>query len=198
MLAALAAAYDDGATVVGLCLGAFVLAGAGLLDGRRVTTHWRFASQLAADHPLATVDPDVLYVDEGDIVTSAGSAAGIDACLHLLRRARGSDAANAVARCLVVAPHRTGGQSQYIERPVPPVAEGSPVAAAIVFALDRLGDAELDVHEMADHVYLSRRTFDRRFRAHTGSSPLQWLLRTGSPRSPRSWPRRRPASCGSG
>ncbi|CAJ63104.1 MULTISPECIES: GlxA family transcriptional regulator [Frankia] len=176
LLAALVAARDGGAVVAGLCLGAFVLGAAGLLDGRRVTTHWRFAARLAADHPRATVDADVLYVDEGDIVTSAGSAAGIDACLHLLRRARGSAAANAVARSLVVAPHRTGGQAQYIERPVPPVTQGNPVAAAIVFALDRLGDADLDVDAMARHVHLSRRTFDRRFRAHTGSSPLQWLL----------------------
>ncbi|EFC85809.1 GlxA family transcriptional regulator [Parafrankia sp. EUN1f] len=176
LLSALAAAADRGATVVGLCLGAFVLAAAGLLDGRRATTHWRFAGRLAADHPLVTVDPDVLYVDGGDIVTSAGSAAGIDACLHLLRRARGPAAANAVARSLVVAPHRTGGQAQYIERPLPPVEDGDPVAAVIAFALDRLGDVTLDVDAMATHVHLSRRTFDRRFRGRTGSSPLQWLL----------------------
>ncbi|OHV40706.1 AraC family transcriptional regulator [Pseudofrankia sp. EUN1h] len=177
LVTALVTAHDDGAVVVGLCLGSFVLAAAGLLDGRRATTHWRHAGTLAARYPEVDVDPDVLYVDAGDVVTSAGSAAGIDACLYLLRARRGAAAANAVSRALVVAPHRPGGQAQYIEHPVPAArAGGDPVAEAMALALSRLGDASLDVDALARHVHLSRRTFDRRFRAHTGSSPLRWLL----------------------
>lgn len=176
LLDGLVSAHREGATVVGLCLGAFVLAAAGLLDGRRATTHWAHAATLAQDHPEVRVDPDVLYVDEGSVVTSAGSAAGIDACLHLLRREHGPAAANAVARALVVAPHRAGGQTQYIERPVPTPRTGDAMGAAVEFALANLADVDLDVDAMAGRAHMSRRTFDRRFRAHVGSSPLQWLL----------------------
>jgi transcriptional regulator GlxA family with amidase domain len=176
VLDALRDAYDEGAIVVGLCLGAFVLAGAGLLDGRSATTHWRHTDTLAARYPSANVVHDVLYVDEGRVITSAGSAAGIDACLHILRREHGAEAANAAARALVVAPHRAGGQAQFIEYPVPPVRDGDAVSDAMGYALNRLADAELDINSIAAHVHLSRRTFDRRFRTQTGVSPLQWLL----------------------
>ena len=176
VLDALRSAYDDGAIVVGLCGGAFVLGEAGLLDGRRATTHWRHTELLATRHPTTEVVRDVLYVDEGRILTSAGSAAGIDACLHLLRREHGAAAANAAARTLVVAPHRAGGQAQFVEHPVPATSDGDPVGEAMAHALDRLDDASLDINALAAHVHLSRRTFDRRFRQRTGLSPLQWLL----------------------
>jgi len=176
VLDAVRRAHDDGATVVGLCLGAFVLAEAGLLDGRRATTHWRHLDRFAARFPGVSVVGDVLYVDEGPVVTSAGSAAGLDACLHLLRRDHGPEVANAAARALVVAPQRAGGQAQFVEHPVPRLPAGDAVADAMRFALDRLDSAELDVAALADAVHLSRRTFDRRFRQATGCSPLQWLL----------------------
>jgi transcriptional regulator GlxA family with amidase domain len=162
--------------VVGLCMGAFVLAEAGLLDGRRATTHWRYLAEFADRHPGVTLVPDALYVDEGSVVTSAGSAAGLDACLHLLRREHGPEAANAVARALVVAPHRAGGQAQFVERPVPPAPGGDPINQAIRYALEHLDDQGLDVTRLAAAVCLSRRSFDRRFRYATGCSPLQWLL----------------------
>ena len=175
-LDAVRAAYAEGATVVGLCLGAFVLAEAGLLDGRRATTHWRFTGRLAARHPRVQVVDDALYVDDAPILTSAGSAAGIDACLYLLRRDHGAGAANAVARALVVAPHRTGGQAQFIEHAVPEPQLGDAIGAAIGYCLTRLDDPTLDVDGLAAEAHLSRRTFDRRFRETTGCSPLQWLL----------------------
>lgn len=170
------AAYEEGAIVAGLCLGAFVLAEAGLLDCRRATTHWHYTDVLARRHPSTQVTHDVLYVDEGRIITSAGSAAGIDACLHLLRREYGVDAANAVARQMVVAPHRTGGQAQFIEYPVPESQQADLVGDAIDYALAHLDDAGLDIDALAARAHVSRRTFDRRFRQATGSSPLQWLL----------------------
>jgi transcriptional regulator GlxA family with amidase domain len=169
-------AHAGGATVVGLCLGAFVLAEAGLLDGRRATTHWRHLAAFAGRFPGVDVVADALYVDEGHVVTSAGSAAGLDACLHLLRRDHGPDLANRVARALVVAPQRAGGQAQFVEHPVPLVPAGDPVTEAMRLALDRLGDPGLDVGALAGAAHLSRRTFDRRFREATGCSPLQWLL----------------------
>lgn len=178
LLDAIRRAHDEGSLVVGLCLGTFVLADAGLLDGRPATTHWHLMDRLAADHPAIDVRPDVLYVDDGDIVTSAGSAAGLDACLHVVRRQRGADAAAAVARALVVAPHRSGGQSQFVEQPLPRTAyDGAGLGAVIDHALARLGDPDLDVDSLARRAHLSRRTFDRRFRSLVGDSPLQWLLR---------------------
>lgn len=176
VLHALRAAHDAGATVVGLCLGAFVLAEAGLLDGLRATTHWHFTAELAAAYPGVTVDGDVLYVDEGQVLTSAGSAAGIDACLHLLRRLDGAHAASAVARALVVAPHRAGGQQQFVTHPVPSARSDGGFGRINERALDRLADPALDVDTMAGWAQLSRRTFDRRFREATGCSPMQWLL----------------------
>ncbi|MEU4830449.1 helix-turn-helix domain-containing protein [Streptosporangium sp. NPDC023615] len=174
-LEALRRAHRRGATVVGLCLGTFVLAAAGLLDGRRATTHWRYAGLLASAHPLVDVRPGVLYVDEGDVLTSAGSAAGIDLCLHLVRRTYGPETANHIARSLVVPPHRSGGQAQYIDRPVPPPSAGDPIGETLEWALRHL-DRELTVDALSARAAMSRRTFDRRFRRVTGTTPAQWLL----------------------
>ncbi|MFF0247422.1 GlxA family transcriptional regulator [Streptosporangium sandarakinum] len=176
VLGALRAAHADGAVVVGLCLGAFVLAAAGLLDGRRAATHWMFAPALAALHPEVRVDASVLFVDDGDILTSAGTAAGIDACLHLVRRRFGARAAGAIARRMVVPPQRSGGQAQYIERPLPEPETGDPLGEVLAHAIRHLDDPGLDVDALAGRAFMSRRSFDRRFRALTGSSPLQWLL----------------------
>jgi transcriptional regulator GlxA family with amidase domain len=176
LLDGLRAANARGATIAGLCLGAFVLADAGLLDGRRATTHWHHVGDLRDGYPAVVVDEQVLYVDEGDVLTSAGSAAGIDACLPLVRREYGASAANAVARSMVVAPHRSGGQAQYVEHPVPAPDGDDPVDAVLAHALGNLGDPGVDVDAMARRANMSRRTFDRRFRARTGSSPLSWLI----------------------
>jgi transcriptional regulator GlxA family with amidase domain len=175
VLAALRAAHARGARVGSICTGAFALAQAGLLDGRRATTHWAYARRLARMHPAVDVDARVLYVDEGDIVTSAGVAAGIDLCLHLVRRDLGADAANAIARQIVVAPHRDGGQAQFVDAPLPPADERG-LAPTRAWALDRLREP-LTVAAMARHAGCSERTFARRFRAETGTTPLQWLLR---------------------
>jgi transcriptional regulator GlxA family with amidase domain len=172
-LDALRAAHARGARIVSICTGAFALAAAGLLDGRRATTHWRYTAALAQTFPAVAVEPDVLYVDEGDVLTSAGVAAGIDLCLHLLRTDHGAEAANAVARRIVVAPHRGGGQAQFIERPVPPRADRS-LDATRAWALERLEQA-LTVAQLARHAHTSPRTFARRFRAETGTTPLRWL-----------------------
>ena len=160
--------------VVSICTGAFVLAAAGLLDGRRATTHWYDAPRLAAMYPAVDVDPDVLYVDEGRILTSAGVAAGIDLCLHLVRRDHGAHVANAVARRIVVAPHRSGGQAQFVERPVPEAA-GEGLEATRAWTLGRLHEP-LSVGAMARHALMSERSFARRFRAETGTTPLRWLI----------------------
>jgi transcriptional regulator GlxA family with amidase domain len=174
-LRALRQAHDEGALVVGLCMGAFVLAAAGLLDGRRAATHWFHAPVLAADHPRVQVDPAVLYVDDGDVITSAGTAAGIDACLHVVRRLWGPAAATAIARRMVTPPQRSGGQAQFIDQPVPSRPEDDELTRAMAYAVEHL-DEVLDVETMSARAHLSRRTFDRRFRAEIGISPLQWLL----------------------
>jgi transcriptional regulator GlxA family with amidase domain len=174
LLEALRTAAGRGARIVSICTGAFVLGQAGLLDGRRVATHWRHADELAAACPLARVERDVLYVDEGQLLTSAGVAAGIDLCLHLLRRDLGAEAANRVARRVVVAPHRPGGQAQFAERPLP-AEDDRGLAATRAWMLERL-DAPLTVADMAAHACCSERTFARRFRSETGTTPLQWLL----------------------
>jgi len=173
VLEALQTAHTRGARVASICTGAFALGAAGLLDGRRVTTHWRHAARLAAMYPQAHVDPDVLYVDEGDLLTSAGVAAGIDLCLHLLRRDHGAAAANAAARHTVVAPHRAGGQAQFIERAVP-ATDDDGLEATRAYALERLGEP-LTVAQLARHACTSERTFNRRFRQETGTTPLKWL-----------------------
>jgi AraC family transcriptional activator FtrA len=173
-LAALRAAAARGARVASICTGAFVLAAAGLLDGRRATTHWGYADRLARAFPLVDVDPDVLYVDEGDVLTSAGVAAGVDLCLHLVRRDHGAEAANAIARRMVVAAHRDGGQAQFVERPLPSVSGGG-LGATRAWMEERLAEP-LTVAEMARHAGYSPRSFARRFVAETGTTPLQWLI----------------------
>ncbi|WP_460572502.1 GlxA family transcriptional regulator [Humibacter soli] len=171
---ALREASRRGARMVSICTGAFALAGAGLLDGRRATTHWRYTDALARKHPLVTVDPDVLFVDEGDVITSAGVASGIDVCLHILRLDHGAAAANAVARDIVAAPHRDGGQAQYIERPPVAGQRGTSLSATQTWALARL-DRPLTVGDLAAHSRASARTFARQFVAETGTTPLKWL-----------------------
>jgi transcriptional regulator GlxA family with amidase domain len=174
VLEALRTAHRRGARMVSICTGAFVLAAAGLLAGRRATTHWQYAALLARLHPDVEVDPDVLYVDDGDVLTSAGVAAGIDLCLHIVRSDHGAEVANAVARRIVVAPHRDGGQAQFAQRPVPAAAETG-LAATRAWMLERLHEP-LTVARMARHAGYADRSFARIFRAETGMSPLQWLI----------------------
>ncbi|MEV4520950.1 transcriptional regulator FtrA [Micromonospora tulbaghiae] len=172
---ALRAAHRRGARIVSICSGAFALAGAGLLDGRRATTHWRYADLLARRHPAVRVDPDVLYVDDGDILTSAGSAAGLDLCVHLVRRDHGPTIANAVARRLVVPPHREGGQAQFIESPVPGDPEDGRLAASMSWALANLG-TPITVDRLARQAHMSARTYLRHFARATGTTPIRWLI----------------------
>ncbi|MDL5157652.1 GlxA family transcriptional regulator [Actinomycetospora termitidis] len=157
-----------------ICTGAFVLAAAGRLGGRRATTHWARAAELRRLHDDVEIDEDVLFVDEGDLATSAGLAAGIDLCLHVLRRDHGAAVANEVARHLVVAPWRDGGQAQFIERPIPD-DDGGSTAATRVWAREHLSEP-LDVATLSRHAAMSTRTFARRFRAETGTSPHAWVL----------------------
>ena len=171
----LARAYTNGAAVMGLCSGAFALGEAGLLDGRRCTTHWRHASGLAERFPAAEVDPNVLYVCDDRVYTSAGTAAGLDLCLHLMRNEHGAEVANAVARRMVVPPHRDGGQAQYIDVPVPPTGSDG-LAELMDELLAELAD-EHTVNSMASRVNMSPRTFARKFSDATGTTPHAWLLR---------------------
>jgi transcriptional regulator GlxA family with amidase domain len=175
LLAALLAAHQRGAQVVGLCLGAYVLAEAGLLDGRRATTHWAYVPDFRHRYPQVEVDADVLYVEDGNIVTSAGTAAGLDCCLHLLRQRFGGECANRVARRLVVPPHRQGGQAQYIEQPVPDTAQDSRLAELMDWVRAHLAAAHT-LDSLAGRSLMSRRTFTRRFHQLTGSTVGQWLL----------------------
>jgi len=175
LLTALRRAHERGARIVGLCLGAFVLAQAGLLDGRSATTHWHWARAFAERHPSVRLDPDVLYVDEGDVLTSAGTAAALDCCLHLLRQLCGAQAANRVARRLVVAPHRQGGQAQFIEQPLAVSGQDDRLAQTMNWAMAHLHDAH-SVDSLAQRALMSRRTFTRRFRQATGTTVVQWLL----------------------
>jgi transcriptional regulator GlxA family with amidase domain len=156
-----------------ICTGAFVLAATGRLDGRRVATHWARAAELRRLHPHLEVDESVLFVDDGDVATSAGLAAGLDLCLHVLRRDHGAEVANAVARHLVVAPWRDGGQAQFIDHPLPPAGAGA-TGAVRAWAVEHL-DEDIDVAALATRASMSVRTFTRRFRAETGTSPHQWL-----------------------
>jgi AraC family transcriptional activator FtrA len=165
-----------GARLMSICTGAFALAHAGLLDGRRATTHWDAVAEFAARFPAVELDPNVLYVDEGAILTSAGVAAGLDLCLHVVRRDHGAHVASHIARHTVIAPHREGGQAQFIEHPIQPLTNGAPrLDRTRAWALERL-EQPLAVAELARHACVSSRTFARRFRAETGASPLQWLL----------------------
>jgi transcriptional regulator GlxA family with amidase domain len=175
LLHALRACYDDGAIVVGLCLGAFVLAAAGLLDGRRATTHWVWAGLFSERFPQVRLDPAVLYVDEGQVITSAGTAAGLDACLHLVRRERGARAAAAIARRMVVSPHRAGGQAQFIDSMELEHVTPGPLGDLLAWMVANL-DRDITVEQLAARLNVSRRTFDRQFHAVTGTSPLRWLL----------------------
>lgn len=172
---ALHEAHDRGARLLSVCTGAFALAAAGLLDGRRATTHWMHTERFAAMFPQVELVPDVLYVDDDPIFTSAGTAAGIDCCLHLMRREHGPAVANTVARRMVVPPHRAGGQAQYVEHPLPPRGDCDLVADLLPWVWARL-DRPISVDEMAAVVHLSPRTFARTFRARTGTTPYAWLL----------------------
>jgi len=176
LLEALRRAHERGARILSVCTGAFVLAAAGLLDGRPATTHWMHAAELARRFPLVKVDPDVLYVDDGDILTSAGTAAGIDLCLHVVRLDYGAEAANIVARRMVVPPHRDGGQAQFVNQPVHNLAVDDPFTETLAWAQAHL-DSDLSVNELAARSAMSPRTFARRFGDTHGTTPHQWLLR---------------------
>ena len=173
LLDALRAAAKRGATLLSLCSGAFVLGHAGLLDGRRATTHWLFADAFRRAFPLATYERDVLYVDAGQVITSAGSAAGLDACLHLVRRDYGAAVANTVARRMVVAPHREGGQAQFVEAPVVERTRRG-VGPSMDWARARLHEP-LSINDLASRAAMSPRTFLRRFTESAGTSPHAWL-----------------------
>ena len=178
----LVAAHRRGARILSICSGVFVLAAAGLLDNRQATTHWRYTDLLQQRYPAIQVTPDVLYIDNGDVLTSAGSAAGIDLCLHLVRRDYGSVAANRVARRLVVSPHRDGGQAQFIQQAVPVAYEGHRLGALFDYLHARLAEPHT-VESLAKFVGMSPRTFLRRFTATTGKTPAQWLLHARLSRS---------------
>lgn len=172
---ALIAAHDRGARLAAISTGAFALAATGLLDGRRATTHWHYTRALAAKYPFVRVDENVLFVDEGGVLTSAGAASGIDLCLHVLRGDLGVAAANHAARRLVAAPYRSGGQAQYVPRSVPEPL-GERFAATREWALHRLGEP-LTLDALARHAAVSPRTFSRRFTEDTGYTPMQWVMR---------------------
>jgi AraC family transcriptional regulator, transcriptional activator FtrA len=168
-------AHEQGARIASFCTGAFVLAAAGLLDGRPATTHWDSADRLVRDYPSVRVDPKVLYVDDGDVLTSAGAAASIDLALHMVRNDFGAEVANAMARRSVVPPHRDGGQAQFVEAPVVEPTEDA-FTATLEWATEHL-DEPISVAKLAEQAHMSPRTFARRFRATTGTTPHQWLLR---------------------
>lgn len=175
LLDTLRSSYQRGARLISFCTGAFLLAEAGLLNGRRVTTHWAWACELANRYPLVEVDPDVLYIDGGQILTSAGTAASIDLSLHVVRQDYGAEIAAAVARRMVVPPYRDGGQAQYIEMPLP-AAEDEAFGATLMWMAAHL-DQDLTVEQLAERAMMSPRTFARRFRSTHGTTPYQWLLR---------------------
>jgi transcriptional regulator GlxA family with amidase domain len=170
----LRAAVGRGARVASLCSGAFTLARAGLLSGRRATTHWFHESEFRAEFPDVELVPDVLYVEDGPVITSAGSAAAADMCLHLVRRAYGPEAANGIARRMVIPPHRDGGQAQYVTTPLTATAAQS-LSPVMDWALARL-DEDLNVGRLADRAAMSERTFARRFRDETGTTPHNWVV----------------------
>ncbi|WP_112467145.1 helix-turn-helix domain-containing protein [Streptomyces triticisoli] len=175
LLDALNRAVERGARVLSVCSGVFVLGAAGLLDGRRCAVHWRHADELARRFPRVVVEPDVLYVDEDPVITSAGTAAGIDACLHIVRKEQGPEVANRIARRMVVPPHRDGGQAQYIERPLPK-SPCDTVGEVLVWMEEHLGQ-EVTVEQLAARAHMSPRTFARRFQQETGTTPYRWILR---------------------
>lgn len=174
LLQALRDAHARGAILVGLCLGAFVLAEAGLLDGRPATTHWHLAAQFAERYPQVRLDADVLYVDDGSVLTSAGTAAGLDCCLHLMRRVCGAEVANRAARRMVVAPHRQGNQAQFIALPVRTVVQGDRLSELLEWVAGHLEEPHT-LDALAERARMSRRTFTRRFREATGTTVGRWL-----------------------
>jgi transcriptional regulator GlxA family with amidase domain len=175
VLEALRAITERGGRVLSQCTGAFVLAAAGLLDGRRATTHWKWAGELAGRYPAVHVDPDVLYVADGPVITSAGTAAGIDACLHLLRLEHGAAVANAVARRMVVPPHRDGGQAQYVPVTVGETEDPANLATLQQWTLQHLREP-ISVDDLAARALMSPRNFARQFAVRTGTTPHQWLI----------------------
>lgn len=175
LIAALRAAADRGARIMSICSGAFALAAAGLLDGRRATTHWRYADELSRRFPDVDVDPNVLYIADGQVWTSAGSAAGLDLALHVVRHDFGADIANAVARRLVVQPHRDGGQAQFIEAPIVVDPDDDRIAASMDWALANLTE-QISVGTLARRAHMSTRTYIRHFARCTGTSPIRWLV----------------------
>nr|WP_296779156.1 helix-turn-helix domain-containing protein [Rhodococcus sp. (in: high G+C Gram-positive bacteria)] len=168
-------AHQRGAEIAGLCLGSFAIVDTGLLAGRSAVTHWDRMAELRERTAQLATDESVLYIDHGDVMTSAGTASSIDACVHIVRKHLGAAAATRVARSLVVAPHREGGQAQYIERPVPATAEDSAIAEVLEWALSRLHEP-LTVGRMAVHAHMSRRSFIRQFQLATGTTPARWVL----------------------
>lgn len=175
LLDAVRSAHARGARILGLCLGAFVVAASGIAEGREVSTHWSAGPQLAARHPELTVRCEALWTDLGDVVTSAGVAAALDCCLHIVRTELGSAVAADLARSLVMAPHREGSQAQFLSRPLAADRNGDEIDQAIAWALGRLSEST-PIDDWAGAVHLSRRTFTRRFRDRTGTSPGDWLL----------------------
>lgn len=176
VLAAIRRAYGRGARLASFCDGAFVLAAAGVLDGRPATTHWRYARRLAGDYPQVKVRPEVLYVDDGQVLTSAGTAAGVDLSLHIVRNDHGAHVARQVARSMIVPPHRDGGQAQFVMTPVPQVDVGKDGVHSALDYMSRHLEADLTLVDMAALAFMSPRNFSRRFREVTGTTPAQWLL----------------------
>ncbi|MER5469694.1 helix-turn-helix domain-containing protein [Streptomyces sp. NPDC002685] len=174
-LAALRSVVDRGARVLSVCSGVFAVGAAGLLDGRRCAVHWQQADELARQYPRAIIEPDVLYVDEDPVITSAGTAAGIDACLHIVRKEQGPEVANTIARRMVVPPHRDGGQAQYIERPLP--RSRCDTVGEVLVWMQRHLDEETTVEQLAARAHMAPRTFARRFQQETGTTPYRWILR---------------------
>lgn len=172
---ALITAHARGATLVGLCLGAYVLAATGMLNGRKATTHWAFVDHFKARFPAVEVNADVLYLDDGELLTSAGTAAALDCCLYLLRKQRGAEIANRAARRLVMSPHRQGGQAQFVEQPVPAGRRDTRLGELLDWARSSL-HLPHTLDSLAGKALMSRRTFTRHFRQHTGTTPGSWLL----------------------
>jgi len=175
LIRAVSSAHQRGAKIVGLCMGTFVVAACGLLNGRKATTHWNWMKDLSRRYPAVSVDRNILYIDEGDIITSAGTAASIDCCLHLVRQQCGAEVASQVARQLVVPPHRQGGQAQYIEQPVYNTQSVDRFAQTLAWATENL-NYPLTLDLLAEKSCMSRRTFTRKFRKMTGTSFTRWLL----------------------
>jgi transcriptional regulator GlxA family with amidase domain len=175
LLDELNAAYQRGAQVVGLCLGAYILAYAGLLDGRKATTHWAYAQDFAARFPTINLDADVLYLEDEALITSAGTAAALDCCLYLLRKHAGPTVANSIARRLVISPHRQGGQAQFIEQPLPKTAQDNRIGELIGWVRQNLAHPHT-LDSLAVRVLMSRRSFTRHFHQLTGMTVVQWLI----------------------